>query len=189
MVFQQLCSQTLSTPCRNNCLALLRTPGTLMFRPGATVDGCHRSQPIAIAPGTCHPGSTGPDTHCTNVIEPPGAAFQLKLHVMHLDSRCWEISAFNVQHALHPPTPVVLCTEYPIPLPINSPISSSSSFSSRPNPLLCLMTIAPVSPVCFVIRRQLGTFYSNASGLGRCLFPLAMVRILLKFAKSEPMDP
>lgn len=158
-----------------------------MFRPGATVDGCHRSQPIAIAPGTCHPGSTGPDTHCTNVIEPPGAAFQLKLHVIHLDSRCLEISAFNM-HFIHQ-RPWYSVQEYPIPLPINSPISSSSSSSSRPNPLLCLMTIAPVSPVCFVIRRQLGTFYRNASGLGRCLFPLAMVRILLKFAKSEPMDP
>lgn len=104
-------------------------------------------------------------------------------------SRLEVLGNFSLQHALHPPTPVVRCTEYPIPLPINSPISSSSSFSSRPNPLLCLMTIAPVSPVCFVIRRQLGTFYSNASGLGRCLLPLAMVRILLKFAKSEPMDP
>lgn len=158
-----------------------------MFRPGATVDGCHRSQPIAIAPGTCRPGSTGPDTHCTNVDRTTLRCFPTEIACD--ASRLEVLGNFSLQHAIHPPTPVVLCTEYPIPLPINSPISSSCSFSSRPNPLFCLATITPVSPVCFVIRRQLGTFYSNASGLGRCLFPLAMVRILLKFAKSEPMDP
>ncbi|KAG8425051.1 hypothetical protein J3458_001794 [Metarhizium acridum] len=130
-----------------------------MFRPGATVDNGHRSQPIAIAPGTRLLGQQGPTP---NIIEPPCAASPTKIACD--ASRLVVLGNLSLQDAINPSNNA--CgTPYIVP---SFPTHKLTNFffpflSPRSNPLLCLMTITPVSPVCFVIGRQLGTSYRSLS--------------------------